>query len=334
MADNSHLTCVFFSDLLPWERDAVEKLASAIATQRAVDIIDLPHRMKLETDSPVVWLVSRNWKEAVRQVRLLGRGQRVICSVMGLGWEQGSLFTIMWRKLWPNRHAKVELITHSPINFRFYTEIEGISNSRLSYLPLPFESRSAGIKGDGDTIGFFGSFVPESNLNYFMSVAHYVHQRNPKAKFRVLGAGPLYDHVIEISQQLGLGEAVTVSETVSPEEMKHIDILIYAPLRNDHFIPLFLGAAHGIPVLSSEIPGVSSFIQDGRNGFIVPTNETKPMGELAIRLMENDALRKFIGAELQRSIGMHYSLDRVCPEYAKLFFDQGAQSRVTFPEAA
>lgn len=337
MNQTADLTCVFFSDILPWERESVQAVASQISVNNKVQFVDLPDKVKLTCNSPVVWVISKNWKEAIGAIQLTGKRQRLMASVLGLESDHGSLFTLLWRKLRPKTYSRVSLITHSPINFRFLSEIEGIESSRISYLPLPVmppkETQSAEPKS-GKVIGFFGAFRPEGNMNYFLNVAHYVLQRNPTAKFRLMGLGPLYDHALQMSKQLDMTDSVTVSETISSEDLKELDIQIYAPVRNDHFIPLFIGATLGIPVLSSELPGVNAYIQDGRNGFVVPANETKPMGELVLRLMENEALRKFIGLELKRFVAQNYSVEKVSAEYAKLFFDRNEQSTVSMTEAA
>jgi glycosyltransferase involved in cell wall biosynthesis len=332
------LTCLFFPDLYPWEREAIEPVANALAGHYRVNLLDVSENAEIQTTAPVVWVIAKDWKAAIRKLRLAGKNQRVVASVFGLQIEKRAIAALLWARLTQRAERNFSLLTHSPLNFRFYCELEGMESSRVSYLPLPFyskkESEAPAAKSEEINVGTFGAFLPETNLNYFLNVAHYVLKRKPEVKFRMLGAGPLYDHIFDSAKELGLSESVIVTETLAAEDLDGIDIQIYAPVRNDHFVPLYLGASRGLPILSSDVPGISSFIQDGKNGFVVATNETKPMGELVLRLAENAALRKFVGEELKRSLTENFAATTMLKEYERLFFNTSKISAVSSLQAA
>ena len=330
----AELNCLFFPDLLSWERSSVAPIIDELSKTHTINQIEVErsHRgllKKAATDTSY-WILSADWKDSLRFLGVKGKRPNLRASVFGLPAQNGSLATLMWRRLRPELPF-IQLVTHSPINFRFYRELIGLADRQVEFLPLPFspqlQQEYSGLRRPKKTpltVGTFAPFTSESNLNYFVNVAHYIRRNRPDTRFRILGSGMLYPHLARMIQQMNLEDCVTVVESVTHEHVADLDVLLYVPLRNDHFIPLLVGAAAGIPVLCSEITGIEEFIQDGKNGFIVPCNETKPMGELAIRLLDHEFLRLSIARELKSYLGSKFSVESLAPNYESLLFGKSS----------
>jgi glycosyltransferase involved in cell wall biosynthesis len=52
----------------------------------------------------------------------------------------------------------------------------------------------------------------------------------------------------------------------------------------------------GIPVVASDVDGVCEVIHDGENGFLVPAGDTQAMARGVGRLLQDDFLRRRMGA--------------------------------------
>jgi glycosyltransferase involved in cell wall biosynthesis len=55
--------------------------------------------------------------------------------------------------------------------------------------------------------------------------------------------------------------------------------------------------AEGVPVVSSDVPGPSGVIVNGKNGLLVPRNNLKAMVDAILKMYENEELRKRLSAE-------------------------------------
>ncbi len=224
----------------------------------------------------------------------------------------------------PHRAPRYHVLAHSEFAFRFLGEMERIPASRLKQLPLPyFEStRPAPLAfGNGPvTIGVLGPFATETNLQFALNVAHYLAQRRTDVRFRLVGGGPLRAHLITTILELGLSRTVELIEPRGKWEGSGLDLLLYHPLRNEHHIPLLIAAAEGVPAICSEILGVELLIRDGHDGFILPVNETKPMAELALRLVDDAALRRFFGGRLRERLSHELYWGNFADAYAGHFF--------------
>ena len=75
----------------------------------------------------------------------------------------------------------------------------------------------------------------------------------------------------------------------------------------------------GLPVVSYACPcGPKDIISDGEDGFLVPVGDETRLSERICELIENEGLRKRMGAAaLEKS--RQYSLDRIIPMWMALF---------------
>lgn len=337
MMTKPNLTILWFPDCTMWEVEFLTSIAKGLGKFSHIDLVRIPSANIPRSDKwgKKVWLVSHDWRRAVGQLGRALKGREVWISVLGLPSESGSLFTLLWRRLMMTGYPpNSRIISHSPINYRFFREMEGFKNDRLSLLPfgVASENKSSGPRSSTDkqlVVGTFSRFVPESNLNYILNVAHYVVQNRPDTIFRILGTGPLYHHLVHSVRELGLESRVEVVETEFSAFLEGIDIFLYPPTRNDHFLPLFGAAEYRRPVVAVDLPGVEEYIVDAKTGFLVSQHETKAMAELVIRLIDHQPLREAMGAEYQKQIFTKFSLEKVTQSYADLFWGQRVKTPVS-----
>lgn len=319
------LTCVIFPDVTPWERLPVESMISHIGGQFRTQVLVADKRWAVDwgkaQDSRLLWCLARDWKLAFDLMRRI-EVERSFVSVFGMGRSRAPMSTLFLRRLRPVLGKNAHIITHSPINYRFFREIEGIQNKQVSFLHLPLVSQpSSSIPEDRPfRVGTLGHFNREGNFNYLMTAAHYVHRTDPDVRFKIYGQGGLESHITKMAQEMGLSKMIEIDNTEGLVDFSDIDVLVYAPLRNHHFIPVSFAASKSIPVLASEVPGISDYIQDGKNGYVIPIHETKPLGELILRLKREEAFRAGLGRALNESLREKLSLTNVSDEYLQLFF--------------
>lgn len=326
---NADLVCVFCPDLLPWERTGPESLINELQSQFRIEIRELP---KLDVAAlkdiqcKRIWVLTKKW----RQAALLFRGNafaksHIWISVFDGNLPKQALAGLMLMKMKKSIPACVRLFAHCPLVFHTLRDLEKLPDEQLNLVPFPLvrpaaAARLSSLKGNHVTVGTFSAFTSESNLNYLLNVAHYVSQRRSDVRFRILGTGSLYFHLARLVSDLALDEIMTVTETFSLSDVQDLDVFLYTPLRNEHFLPILAAAHFQLPVLSTGVPGIEDFISDGQSGFIVGTNETRPMGELLLRLIDDPRLRSSLGKKLSSLITQKYSLTQVGTVYSEKIF--------------
>ncbi|MBY0371862.1 glycosyltransferase [bacterium] len=293
----SRVDCQLGSDLLPWEREYFSRWFTAF-----------PQR---STGADTLWLVARDWRAALKQ--LPRRPLRVFVSVLALPPKTG-WFGLL--RAWnPRPDLNVTLVTHSSFASRYYREMEKVPDARLVEVPLPGLLEEAAPRPKAFTVGCFSGLASDANIGLLTSVVHYVFERNPSIRFRVFGTGKLDKHLDRVAKDLGIGSVFT-RENALPQG---IDVLLKVDLKAEHFVPLLWCAARGIPAVVADFPGLDRLVIDGHEGFTVPMNETKPMGELLLRMAQNPSLSESLGIRWRESLAKRFPLDKSTEAIQRLF---------------
>ncbi len=303
-----NLECLMGGDLLPWERHYFMALLRALESQMGVRVRDLGGSEPLAQASRV-WIIARDWRAALRQLPARHGGE-VFVSVLGMRARPRwfGLFDRGWN---PSSKLKVKLLAHSPYAHRFLKEMERVPSENLVELPLPGFMAEVRPRSRGPLrVGCLAALTSDANLAFLVSVAHYVSQHGVPVRFHVRQTGVLFAHLQAMIADLQL------QDYFEPLDEAHaMDVLLHAPLKSETFIPVLWEAAHGVPVLTSDVPGIEDLITDGQDGFVVPVNEVRPVGELITRLAENESLRAALGDKLRQSLAKRFPLDRVLEQY-------------------
>ena len=77
--------------------------------------------------------------------------------------------------------------------------------------------------------------------------------------------------------------------------------------------------ATGKPVIASDLPGVRTVVNNGKDGFLV---EPKNVEDLTLKiqyLLENEEVRKKFGSEGKKKVEEKYSWDKIAWKLAKIY---------------
>ena len=77
----------------------------------------------------------------------------------------------------------------------------------------------------------------------------------------------------------------------------------------------------GMAVVSYDVGGVSEVIHHGKNGLLVPPENTHILADTIITLLQNTPLRDRLGAKATETVMQSYSLESMCQKYSNLIHD-------------
>lgn len=322
------LICIIFPDITHWERSVLKAVAHRMSDKIPVEIIDLPWNSRIDKagmgSGNLVWAVTRNWQRALVVLNKL-KPSKAYLSVLGLGVYRPFLPTLFLKRLRPTVTENVHLIAHSRLNYRFFNEIENIAQEQLSYVPLPYTEMQSAVestkKSSKPVVGAFDCFERESNLTFLIGVAHCLHQQDPNVQFRIYGSGKLKPHLFSVIRDLEIEDAVEIVETVDPACIRNLDVFVYCPIRNDHFLPVLFAAANKVPVIASNLAGIEEYITDGKSGFVFPMNEIRPVAEMAAHMLVDNELRTKFGQVLHEDLSRRYSMDLLVQQFEEVILN-------------
>ncbi|MBV9210943.1 MAG: glycosyltransferase, partial [Acidobacteria bacterium] len=97
------------------------------------------------------------------------------------------------------------------------------------------------------------------------------------------------------------------------------DILLLPSEQESFGLAALEAMACEVPVIASRVGGVPEVVTDGETGFLSAVGDVEKMSADALRLVEDESLRREVGARARESALSRYSTDLVIPQYLNFY---------------
>ena len=127
----------------------------------------------------------------------------------------------------------------------------------------------------------------------------------------VVGDGPNRDALSQLATQLGLTEKINFwgsCEDVS-SRLCVADVFILVSAWEGLPLSIIEAMRAGLPVIASDVGGVSELIQDGKNGYLIPRNDENCLTEKIEFLLKNKTVRQDMGRIGREKYENEFSFD-------------------------
>jgi L-malate glycosyltransferase len=160
------------------------------------------------------------------------------------------------------------------------------------------------------------NFRPVKRVDVALDVFRRI-RRHVRARFVLVGDGPVRDGVERRASEYGLAEDVTfVGEQQDLVAWLSIGDLFLLPSAKESFGLAALEAmACEVPVVASNVGGLPEIIEDGVTGFACPPDAVDLMAERGIALLTDPALRASITQTAVEMVRTRYCTERIVPLY-------------------
>lgn len=143
----------------------------------------------------------------------------------------------------------------------------------------------------------------------------------PEWNLRIVGEGPLRQHLEILVKELNLKERVTLPGVTQNIHKEYEKAAIFVmPSRYEAFgLATAEAMSHGVPVIGfADCPGTNEIIKDGVNGFLVDTKDRATSLAAALMLLiEHGELRRKLGESGKESL-RSYTLENVTAHWERL----------------
>ena len=147
-----------------------------------------------------------------------------------------------------------------------------------------------------------------------------VHQRNPLARLRIIGDGPLYGACVDLVAALGLTDAVTFlgahGHDVIREEMRQARCFVQHSLQaangDCEGTPntIIEAGASGLPVVSTRHAGIPDVVIEDETGFLVDERDAFGMARYIEQLLDDPVLAGQMGRAARAHISAEFAIER------------------------
>jgi glycosyltransferase involved in cell wall biosynthesis len=159
--------------------------------------------------------------------------------------------------------------------------------------------------------------IPGSGRKRLLNIAKFEHKKSQDVLLAALqllldrgvdcvltmigATGPTLDHVRQVAANFSdrVTLLVGVDHDRIPAYMGDCDLFIL-PSRAEGFpIVLIEAGVAGLPVVATNIAGITEFITDGRTGLLVEPNDPRALADAIQKILENDELARSLASRLR-----------------------------------
>jgi len=156
--------------------------------------------------------------------------------------------------------------------------------------------RELGIAADAVVVGAVMRLVPQKSPLAWIQAAKRASLDRPGAAFLVVGDGPLRAETEAAARAAGLAIVFAGSRDDVADLLGAMDIFALSSAWEGVPIALLEAMAASLPVVATDVGGVSSIVEDGRTGVLVPSGDVARLGDAMSALIGDGPMRARLGA--------------------------------------
>jgi len=181
-----------------------------------------------------------------------------------------------------------------------------------------------GFQEDDFIIGNVGRMAPIKGHKYLIQAASSIIEQIPKAKFLIVGDGPIRDEMEAFAKKLGLDKHVVflgMRENV-PELLSIMNLFVLPSINEGMGRALVEAMAMGLPCVATSVGGVIEVVKDGETGLLVHAKDSKALAGAITRLANDAELSKRLAQTAQKRarlvFGSQTMVDKISSVYQSL----------------
>lgn len=215
----------------------------------------------------------------------------------------------------------------------------GAPHALVHFIPVGVDTRlfaATDPAANPPVVVAVGRFVEKKAPWATILAFHQALETCPDAKLIMAGDGPLLNACIQMTQALGIEEAIQFVGVKPPDEVHKL--MAGARLFAQHSVRARSGdsegtaltileaAASGLPVVATRHSGIKDTMMDGVTGYLVEELDISGMGQRMAALLDNPALARELGANARVRVAGRYSIDRSIKELADVLRTAAARA--------
>lgn len=187
-----------------------------------------------------------------------------------------------------------------------------------------FEKKVHRPAADGRyTVGTVGRMEAPKAQDVFLRAMVRIREGLPGARGVIAGDGRMREQLEELRSRLGLNDAVDFLGAVPrhnvPDLLSSLDVFVLTSSWEGLPMALIEAAASGLPVVATDVGGVREVVQDGLNGFLVPSGDWQQIAAKVLLLLNDTEMRAAFGAQARGRAKAEFDIARLARDTADLY---------------
>ena len=186
-----------------------------------------------------------------------------------------------------------------------------------------------GIDNNKAVIGTTVRLAEQKGICYLIEAARFLNEEFDDFIVIIVGDGKCREDLKKQARDYGLEKKVifTGFRTDVPEIMQIIDIYVLPSIWEGHPLVLLEAMASRKPIVATDIFGNRDAVENEHTGFLVSPRNPKELANALIKLLEDSALRRKMGAMGYEKFQNQFTLNRTVRNYENLYEECIFQNR-------
>ncbi len=186
-------------------------------------------------------------------------------------------------------------------------------------------------------IGIIARLSPVKGHHYLLPAIAELKKEFPRLQCLVVGDGPSQQEFLEEKKKLGLNGTLRWLPWLNDpvEALGLLNIFVLPSLQEGLSLSILEAQAMGIPVVASDVGGISEVVVHEKTGLLVPPKDSIALKNALQTLLLNPSLAQEMGQAGKKRIQFHFSLskmaDQVVEVYQKTFMSKPTSASVGAP---
>jgi glycosyltransferase involved in cell wall biosynthesis len=218
-------------------------------------------------------------------------------------------FVISARQI-PARKVKVVYLGVPLDEFSWTRTDEDVRNARAEL----------GIAPEDVAVGTVTRLHDSKGNSYLVDAARVVLNERPRAKFYVVGEGPLLGDLQQQAQALGLGDRFVFAGFARDvaRVLSGFDLSVFPSLWEGTPLTVFEALAMGKPIVATDADGLLDVLTHEHDAVIVPRRDARRLADGLIRLIDEPETRQRLG-DNARQTGKQYDIAAFVRKMERLY---------------
>jgi glycosyltransferase involved in cell wall biosynthesis len=180
---------------------------------------------------------------------------------------------------------------------------------------------SLGTSNECPVVTMVANLRPVKGVDVFLKSARLVLDSAPGINFIVVGEGEERKRLESICQQLKLDSSVKLIGAASDiiPLLRASDIGVLSSNSESLSNAIIEYMAAGLPVICTDVGGNRELVQDGLNGFLVPSGDPKRLADAIVRLVNDPELRLRMGRESRQRVKLLFDFEKAVKDYEAFY---------------
>jgi len=172
--------------------------------------------------------------------------------------------------------------------------------------------KQLGLK-EGPIIGIVARLSDVKGHLYLIQALPFVLKQIPEAQLLIVGDGKMKKELVQAVENLKIKQNVVFIPSVpdTREIFSLMDVFVMPSLKEGLGLALMEAMASGLAVIGSDVGGIRSLIQDGKNGLLVKPQDVTGLSQAILRLLTDPRESGALGEAGRIFIEKNFSQDKM-----------------------